>query len=229
MDETMTGNILAVLYILQVPLLIGLCICNAKTVKKKGRAAAPFIWLTIGLGGATVIGFTLFWVLLHWPLEGEAEGVITILLAYTGDAASVLIAKRALNADGKRESVLAHSLRPQHFTKGREFSRSDFDGWVLESQKAAQKALTAYLCSVAGGLLLSVLFSLGIGGVFGNVLALFSVFGGVLLGGSLAKKAAGAAAHFANRLGISNAEISVARALLKQGKTAWNESDPSEN
>lgn len=229
MNETTIGNSLAVLYILQLPLLIGLCIYNAKTVKKKGRAAAPFVWLTVGLLVATVIGSTLIWVLLHWPLSnhGYVEGFLTVFLAFCGDAASVLVAKRALNADGKREKLLSRSLRPEHFTNGRAFPLSVFDNWILEAKRDAAKALTAYICCITGGTLLSILFSQGVGGVFGNILALLCVFGGLLLGGSLAKKAGVTAAHHARQLGITNADISAAKALLKQGKTAWGDNDTS--
>lgn len=161
-----------------------------KNREKKGRTAAPFVWLTIGLLVATVVGSTLIWALLHWPLSnhGYVEGFLTVFLAFCGGVASVLIAKRALNADDRREEVLSCSLRPEHFTNGQSFSRSDFDSWILESKKAVTKALTAYLCCIAGGILLSVLFSQGIGGVFGNILALLCVFGGLIMGGSLAKK-----------------------------------------
>lgn len=230
MSEAIIGNSLAVLYILQLPLLIGLCMYNAKTVKKKGRTTAPFVWLTIGLLVATVVGSTLIWALLHWPLSnhGYVEGFLTVFLAFCGGVASVLIAKRALNADDRREKVLSRSLRPEHFTNGQAFSRSGFESWILESKKAATKALTAYLCCIAGGTLLSVLFSQGIGGVFGNILALLCVFGGLIMGGSLAKKAGGTAAQHAHWLGISNADIAAARTRLKQGTTAWRLDDASD-
>lgn len=230
MSEAIIGNSLAVLYILQLPLLIGLCIYNAKTVKKKGRTAAPFVWMTIGLGVATIVGSTLLWALLHFPLSnhGYVEGFLTVFLALCGGAASVLIAKRALNADDKREKMLSRSLRPEHFTNGQAFSRSNFDSWILESKKAAAKALTAYLCCIAGGTLLSVLFSAGIGGVFGNILALLCVFGGLIMGGSLAKKAGATAANYAHWLGISNTDIAAAKTRLKQGTTAWCLDDASD-
>lgn len=230
MSEAIIGNSLAVLYILRLPLLIGLCIYNAKIARKKGRAAAPFVWMTIGLLVATVVGSTLIWALLHWPLSnhGYAEGFLTVFLALCGGVAFVLIAKRALNADDRREKVFSRSLRPEHFTNGQSFSRSDFDSWILESKKAATKAPTAYLCCIAGGTLLSVLFSQGIGGVFGNILALLCVFGGLIMGGSLAKKAGETAAQHAHWLGISNADIAAAGTRLKQGTTAWRLDEASD-
>lgn len=223
MNEATVGNSLAVLYILQLPLLIGLCIYNAKIVKKKGLSAAPFVWLTIGLWVVTFVGSTLLWVLLHFPFGNNSyvEGFITVFLALCGEAASVLIVKRALNADDKRKKILSRSLKPEHFTNGQAFSRSDFDSLILESRNAATKALTAYLCCIAGGILLSVLFSAGIGGVFGNILALLCVFGGLIMGGSIAKKTGATAANYAHRLGISNTDIAAAKTRLKQGTTAW--------
>jgi len=152
MNETAIGNILGVLFILQAPLLIGVCIYNAKTVKKKDRAAAPFVWLTIGLCVAALVGSMLLWVLLHFPFvnQGYVEGFLTIFLTLCGFAASVLIAKRALNGEDERKKRLSRSLRPEHFTNGRAFSRPAFEDWILESKRCAKKALTAYMCCVGG-------------------------------------------------------------------------------
>ncbi len=229
MNETTTSNILMILYIAQLPLLAGACIYNAKTVKKKGRAAAPFVWRTIGLWTAAFLGSMLLWVLLHFPFgrQGFVEGFLTVFLSLGADAASVLIAKRALNEEDERKKRLSRSLRPEHFTNGREFSRSDFEGWVLASRRGAKKALTAYLCCIGGGILLSFLFSEGVGGFGGNVLALLCIFGGLILGGALAKRNGAASARQARRLGITNADIRAAKALLKQGKTARSAEDAS--
>ncbi len=225
MSERIIANTLAVLYVLQLPLLIGLCIYNAKTVKKKGRPAAPFVWLTIGLSVATIIGSTLLWVLLHWPLgnNGYTEGFLTVFLALCGNASSVLAAKRALNAEDNREKILSHSLRPEHFTNGQAFRRTDFDGWILASRKAARIALPCYLGAILAGGALSLVFSNAIGGVFGNVMALLCVFAGLLTGSALMKRAGRETAYYATRvLHISKQDIAAAREQMKRGTVVWS-------
>lgn len=224
MNERIIGNSLAVLYVLQLPLLIGLCIYNAKTIKKKGRPAAPFVWLTIGLSVATIVGSTLLWVLLHWPFGNSSytEGFLTVFLALCGNAASVLAAKRALNADDKREKILSHSLRTEHFTNGQSFRQADFDSWILASRKAARTALPCYLGTILAGSGLSLVFSNAIGGVFGNVMALLCVFAGLLVGRSLIKRVGREATYYATRvLHISKADIAAARERMKRGTVAW--------
>ncbi len=218
------ANILAVLYILQLPLLIGLCIYNAKTVKRKGRHAAPFVWLTIRLSVATIIGSTLFWVLLHWPLgnNGYTEGFLTVFLALCGSAASVLAAKRTLNADDRREKILSHSLRLEHFANGQSFRRADFNGWILASRKAACIALPCFLGTILAGGALSLVFSNAICGVFGNVMALLCVFAGLLAGSALMKRVGREAAYYATSvLYISKQDITAARERMKRGTVAW--------
>lgn len=232
MSERIIANSLAVLYVLQLPLLVGLCIYNAKTVKRKRRPAAPFVWLTIGLSVATIIGSTLFWVLLHWPFgnSGYTEGFLTVFLGLCGSAASVLAAKRALNADDKREKILSHSLKPEHFTNGQSFRREDFDSWILASRKAARVALPCYLGAILAGGALSLFFSNAVGGVFGNVIALLCVFAGLLAGGSLMKRIGREAAYYASSvLHISKQDIAAARERMKRGTVAWrapNDAEP---
>ncbi len=222
MDEEMIGNILGVLFVIQLPLSIGLCIYNARIAKKKERKAAPFVWLTLGLGVGIIIGSTLLWALLHFPLGGYAEGFLTVLLALCGEAVSVLIAKRALNENDRRAKVLSRSLRPEHFTNGQSFSRPAFDNWIFESKKAATKVLAAYLGCIACGTLLSVLFSQGVGGVFGNVMAILCVFAGLIAGGIFSRKAGKSAENAAAYLGISSADVVMAKRHLKSGTFAWS-------
>lgn len=232
MNERIIGNSLAVLYVLQLPLLVGLCIYNAKTVKKKGRPAAPFVWLTIGLSVATIVGSTLLWVLLHWPFgnSGYTEGFLTVFLALCGSAASVLAAKRALNADDKREKILSYSLRTEHFTNGQSFRQADFDSWILASRKAARVALPCYLGAILAGGALSLFFSNAVGGVFGSVIALLCVFAGLLVGGSLIKRVGREATYYATRvLHISKQDIAAARERMKRGDVAWTTPDAMES
>lgn len=227
MNENAIGNILAVLYILQIPLLIAVCVYNAKTVKKKDRAAAPFVWLPIGLCVAAFFGFTLLWIRLDISLGNEySTGFLTLLLILCGHAASVLIAKRALSGEDKRNNLLARSLRPEHFANGRAFSRPAFDQWILESRKSLRKALIAYLCSVAGGILLSLLFS-EVGGFGGNIVAVLCIFAGLIAGGIFSKKAGMSAENSAVYLGISSADVAAAKRHLKNGTFAWCEDEPA--
>jgi hypothetical protein len=71
-----------------------------------------------------------------------------------------VIAKRALNGRDERKKRLSRSLRPEHFTNGRAFSRPAFEDWILE-YRGAQKSAEALYVLVGGGILLSFLFSKG--------------------------------------------------------------------
>lgn len=225
MSDDFIETSLAILYVLQIPLLVGVCIYNAKILKKKGRAAAPFVWLTIGLWIATFIGFTLLWYSLDltFPNHGYVMGSLTVFLTLSGYAASVLLTKRALNGEDEQKKRRTRSLRPEHFTSGQTFSRSAFDHWMLESRRCAKKALTVYLCCVGGGIVLGFLLSKAIGGFGGNVMAVLCVFAGLIVGGVFSKKTGRTADNAAACLGVSKTDVATAKRHLKNGTFAWRD------
>jgi len=229
MSDDFIETSLMILYVLQIPLLVSVCIYNVKILKKKGRAAAPFVWLTIGLWIATLIGFTLLWSSLDltFPNHGHVMGFLTVFLTLCGYAASVLLAKHALNGEDEQKKRRARSLRPEHFSSGRTFSRSAFDHWMLESRKCAKKALTVYLCCVGGGIVLGVLFSKAIGGVGGNVMAVLCILAGLITGGVFSKKTGRTADNAAACLGVSKTDVATAKRHLKNGTFAWRDETPA--
>lgn len=115
----------------------------------------------------------------------------------------------------------AKDFRPEHFEKGRSFSRSDFNAYVQASDDLARTAYTRYLPSVAAGLLLGLLFSKGVGGFGGNILALVCIFAGLIIGGIFNVKAAKAVNVLAQHLGITKEDVAIARKHVKNGTFAW--------
>lgn len=229
MNERLMGDILSILYISLVPLLIGVCIYNSITAKKKERAAAPYVLLPVGLGVVSFFGLALL-VTSFDLFSVNFEFVVSLLiflLILCGFAFSVLVAKRALNKEDKRRQILSRSLKPEHFTNGRSFSRAAFEDWIFESRKCAKKALMAYICSVGGGILLSLLFSNGVGGASGNIMSVLCIFAGLIFGGVFSKKAGRSAENAAAYLGISSIEVTSARQNLKSGTLAWSDEEPA--
>lgn len=117
-------------------------------------------------------------------------------------------------------------FKREHFENGRSFSKEDFDAYLQASAASAKATLTRYLPCVAGGLLVSFLFSKGIGGFAGNMLAVACIFAGLILGGVLTKKAAEPTAALASKLGITPADIKKARQHIQNGTVAWHEPAP---
>ena len=115
----------------------------------------------------------------------------------------------------------AKDFRLEHFEKGRSFNRSDFNAYVQASDNLARTAYTRYLPSVAAGLLLGLLFSKGVGGFGGNILALVCIFAGLIIGGIFNVKAAKAVNVLAQRLGITKEDVVIARKHVKNGTFAW--------
>lgn len=227
MSERAMGNLMTVLFIFVALLLIGVCIYNGITAKKKERAVAPYVLLPIGLGVIIFFGFPLLWI--SWDLSFRncdyVISLLTFFLILCGYAFSVLVARRALNKEDKRKKILSRSLKPEHFTNGRSFSPAAFEDWIFESRRCAKKALTVYICSVCGGFLLSFLFAQGAEGAGGYIMAGLCVIAGPILGGVLSRKAVRSAENAAAYLGISDIEVTTARRNLKNGTLAWSDEE----
>lgn len=116
----------------------------------------------------------------------------------------------------------ATDFRPEHFEKGRGFSRADFDAYIAASGKLTQTMYTRYLPCVAGGILASLLFSKGLGAFVGNILAVLCIFAGLIAGGVFNMKASRAVKECAQRLGVTNEDVKLARQHVKSGTLAWN-------
>lgn len=227
MSERTMGNIMTVLFVFVALLLIGVCIYNGITAKKKERAVAPYVLLPIGLGVAIFFGFTPLWI--SWDLSFRnsyyAMSFLTLFLVLCGYAFSVLVARRALNKEDKRKKILSRSLKPEHFTNGRSFSPAAFEDWIFESRRCAKKAITVYICSACGGFLLSFLFAQGAEGAVGYIIAGLCAIAGPILGGVLSRKAGRSAENAAAYLGISDIEVTTARRNLKSGTLAWSDEE----
>jgi hypothetical protein len=227
MSERTMGNLMTVLFIFVALLLIGVCIYNGITAKKKERAVAPYVLLPIGLGVIIFLGFTPLWI--SWDLSFRnydyVMSFLTFFLILCGYAFSVLVARRALNKEDKRKKILSRSLKPEHFTNGRSFSPAAFEDWIFESRRCAKKALTAYICSACGGFLLSFLFAQGAEGAVGYIMAGLCAIAGPILGGVLSRKAGRSAENAAAYLGISDIEVTTARRNLKNGALAWSDEE----
>jgi len=115
----------------------------------------------------------------------------------------------------------AADFRPEHFEKGRSFNRNDFNAYVQASDKLARTAYTRYLPSVVVGLILGFLFSRGVGGFWGNILALVCIFAGLIVGAVFNVKAGRVVNALAQRLGITKEDMARARTHVKNGTFAW--------
>lgn len=114
----------------------------------------------------------------------------------------------------------AKEFRLEHFEKGRSFNRSDFKVYVQASDALVRTAHTRSLPSVAVGPLLGLLFSKGVGGFGGNILALVCIFAGLIIGGIFNVKAAKAVNVLAQRLGITKEDVASTRKHVKNGTFA---------
>ncbi len=76
----------------------------------------------------------------------------------------------------------ATDFRREHFEKGRRFSQPDFDAYIQASDRLGKTMYTRYLPCLAGGILLGLLFSQGVGGFAGNMLAVVCIFAGLIVG-----------------------------------------------
>lgn len=121
----------------------------------------------------------------------------------------------------------ASDFRPEHFEQGRSFKKSDFSAYLEASANLTKTIYTRYFPSVGAGLLLSFLFSRGAGGFAGNILALVCIFGGLIVGGIFNARAAREVNELAKRLGITRADVALARRHVKNGTTAWSGGDGS--
>lgn len=114
------------------------------------------------------------------------------------------------------------TLRPEHFDKGRSFKKEDFDAYLRASEELSKSAGIKYLACVLGGVIISFFFSKGIGGFAGNILAIVCIFAGMIAGAFSNLRINKQIRVYADRLGITNADIAKARKAAKQGTTVWN-------
>ena len=122
----------------------------------------------------------------------------------------------------------ATDFKREHFHNGMHFSQEEFNAYIRASEKFAKAAGGKYLAFVGGGLLLSFVFSQGIGGFAGNMLALVCIFAGLIVGGISNGKAAREVNACAARLGITKADIKAARQHVKNGTVAWSSGNHNE-
>ena len=119
----------------------------------------------------------------------------------------------------------ATDFRREHFANGKSFPQADFDGYIQASANLAKALYTKYLPCVVGGILISFLFSQGIGGFVGNIMAVLCIFAGLIVGGAFNMKAGKAVKEYATKLGITSADVAAAKQHIKSGTVAWMGSD----
>ena len=119
----------------------------------------------------------------------------------------------------------AQLLKRGHFENGKSFSEKDFNAFLLASRESAKAIYSRYLHCLAGGVLISFLFSKGVGGFVGNILGVVCIFAGLILGGVLTKKASEPANALAEKLGISRSDIAKTRRNMKNNTVVWRASD----
>ena len=123
--------------------------------------------------------------------------------------------------------MIAIDMKREHFTNGQKFSELDFDAYIQASTRFAKTISTRYLPCVFGGILVSFLFSKGIGGFTGNMMAVLCIFCGLVVGGIFNMKAGRAVQDCAAKLGITKADVAIARRHMKNGTVAWSNGDVS--
>lgn len=116
-------------------------------------------------------------------------------------------------------------LRAEHFEKGQSFDPADFAAWLRASDDLQKASFTKYLPAVLGGCLIGFLFSNGVGGFEGNILALICIFGGLILGSVLLAQAGKPVKELSESLGITPEDVKKARKHLKAGTVAWRQED----
>ncbi len=120
-------------------------------------------------------------------------------------------------------------FRREHFEKGRGFRKEDFDAYIAASKKAVRTTYAAYLPCMAAGLLLSLLFSKGVGGFVGNIAAVVAIFAGLIVGGIFNIRAGNEVRRLAAKLGIDRQDVAAARMHVKNGTVAWSgDADPED-
>ena len=119
----------------------------------------------------------------------------------------------------------ATDFRREHFANGKSFPQADFDGYIQALAHFAKTLYTRYLPCMAGGILISFLFSGGIGGFAGNIMAVLCIFAGLIAGGAFNMRASKAVREYASRLGITNADVAAAKKHIKNGTVAWISND----
>ena len=119
----------------------------------------------------------------------------------------------------------ATDFYPEHFDKGQTFDRNDFAEYVRASDEMSKVMYSRWLPCAAAGVLLSVFLSFGIGGSIGNILAVVSIFAGLIAGGAFNIKARRRVDVAAKRLGITKEDVSRAAERVKEGTYAWTDPD----
>ncbi len=117
------------------------------------------------------------------------------------------------------------SLKREHFENGKSFSEKDFSAFLEASRESVKATYTRYLPCLAGGVLVSFLFSKGVGGFIGNMLGIVCIFAGLILGGVLSRKATEPANALAAKLGITRSDIAKAQRNRKNNTVAWRDTD----
>ncbi|MDO5112111.1 MAG: hypothetical protein Q4E65_07385 [Clostridia bacterium] len=116
----------------------------------------------------------------------------------------------------------AADFKREHFAKGGSFSQADFDAYIRASETLAKSAGVKYLAFVGGGVLLSLVFSKGVGGFIGNMLSAACIFAGLIVGGISNMKASREVSACAAKLGITKEDVKAARQHVKNGTVAWS-------
>ncbi|OQB24439.1 MAG: hypothetical protein BWY11_01059 [Firmicutes bacterium ADurb.Bin182] len=119
----------------------------------------------------------------------------------------------------------ATDYRREHFEKGMNFSQTDFDAYINASANATKAVFTRFLPCVLGGLLISQVFAIGIGGVAGNLLAIVFIFIGLITGSGSIKRTGEKVEYYSKKLGITKKDIVAARNHIKNGTVAWRETE----
>ena len=118
----------------------------------------------------------------------------------------------------------AVQLKREHFTNGRDFSDEDFENYLSASRNYQKSVYTRYIPSLAGGILVSLLFSRGVGGAMGNLMALVCIFAGLILGGVLSKPFMVDLQRAITKIGVTGKGVAAARKHAKAGTVAWSDS-----
>lgn len=112
-------------------------------------------------------------------------------------------------------------LKPEHFPTGKNFPTGAFKAYTEAAAERAKGMYTRVLPCWAGGMLLSLLFSRGVGGFTGNIASLVCIFGGIIVGGLANRSATLWAKECADRLHITPQSERYALQHLKKGTVAW--------
>lgn len=122
----------------------------------------------------------------------------------------------------------AIQLKREHFVKGRGFSKEDFEHYLQAARDYQKSLYTRYIPSLAGGVLVSLLFSRGIGGAIGNLMGVACIFAGLILGGVLSRPFTVDLQQSVTKLGVTGRDVAAARKHAKAGTFAWSEPSDTE-